>query len=279
MRKLENTQNTYISEIRKAIKDFTDPKNLDDFQVITVYNYLNMVNKCDNCQGLNACAQANIGFKPVLNNETFELLKKPCRYEVIRQELKKSEELQQNYFFPKALSDARLNEYRLDSAKRKTIHQKVCIFLNEVLNGRETKGMYIYGSFGVGKTYLCACLSNELAKAGIASILVYFPDFIRNLKSSFENNSVEEKINHFKTVPVLFIDDLGSENITPWVRDEILGPILQYRYLNKSSTFITSNLTMQELLEHLADAGKVSDNYKAGRIISRIKELTNQAEM
>ncbi|MCL2522553.1 MAG: primosomal protein DnaI [Erysipelotrichales bacterium] len=279
MRKLESTQKTYISEIRKAIKDFANAKDLDDFQAITVFNYLNALKNCVDCQGLNTCAQANVGFKPVLNEETFELLKKPCKYEVIRQELKKSEELQQSYFFPKALSQAKINEYRLDSVKRKNIHHKACAFLNEMMNGREVKGMYIYGSFGVGKTYLCACLSNELAKAGIASILVYFPDFIRNLKSSFENNSVEEKINHFKTVPVLFIDDLGSENITPWVRDEILGPILQYRYLNGSPTFITSNLTMQQLLEHLADAGKTSDNYKAGRIISRIKELTIQVEL
>ena len=38
-------------------------------------------------------------------------------------------------------------------------------------------------------------------------------------------------------VPVLILDDIGSEMNTQWVRDEVLGPILQFRMLEELPTF------------------------------------------
>ena len=73
---------------------------------------------------------------------------------------------------------------------------------------------------------------------------------------------------------VLLIDDIGAENNSAWARDEVLGTILQHRMDNNYTTFFTSNFTIEELEQVLAETSKGSDIIKAKRIIERIKYLT-----
>ena len=84
---------------------------------------------------------------------------------------------------------------------------------------------------------------------------------------------------YVKNVDLLLIDDLGAENLTAYNRDEILCPILQYRMDNKLTTFITSNLDIKELNNHLSTSKNGVEEIKAGRIISRIEQLTVDMEM
>ena len=46
------------------------------------------------------------------------------------------------------------------------------------------KGLYLYGNFGVGKSYFISALFNELAKKDVKSVIVFWPDFLRSLKFS-----------------------------------------------------------------------------------------------
>ena len=143
------------------------------------------------------------------------------------------------------------------------------------------KGLYLHGSFGSGKTYLISALFNELAKQNVSSVIVYFPEFLRTLKSSFNDieNSYNERFNYVKNAKLLLIDDIGAENLTTWGRDEILGTILQYRMQENLPTFFTSNLNMKELEEHLSITTSSSDKVKARRIIERIKYLSTEMKM
>ena len=54
---------------------------------------------------------------------------------------------------------------------------------------------------------------------------------------------------------------------------------MQYRMEQKLPTFFTSNLTIEQLTEHLSVTKEGSDIIKAGRIIERIKQLTEIQEM
>ncbi len=139
--------------------------------------------------------------------------------------------------------------------------------------------MYLHGSFGSGKTYLIAALFNELAKKGIKSILIYYPEFLRKLKSSFqtysnEQSNYDEQFEEIKKIPLLLLDDIGAENCSNWSRDEVLGTILQYRMENHLPTFFTSNLTLEELEDALSVTSSGVDKMKARRIVERIKQLT-----
>jgi len=82
-----------------------------------------------------------------------------------------------------------------------------------------------------------------------------------------------------KNTEILLIDDIGAENVTPWSRDEVLSPILQYRMDNNLKTFFTSNLNIEDLEKHLALTKDGEEVVKSRRIIERIKQLTNDVEL
>ena len=134
------------------------------------------------------------------------------------------------------------------------------------------------GSFGSGKTYLVAALLNEMARKKVCCALVYYPEFLRSLKSSFQTD-YNERFNFIKTSPILLLDDIGAENESNWSRDEVLGQILQYRMQNHLPTFFTSNLTLEELETALSITSSGVDKVKARRIIERIKQLTIPMEL
>ena len=48
-------------------------------------------------------------------------------------------------------------------------------------------------------------------------------------KLTFENQTFD--LNYLKSVDVLLLDDFGSENMTNWLRDDVLGPVLNYRLI------------------------------------------------
>ena len=153
-------------------------------------------------------------------------------------------------------------------------------FMIRILKDKKVKGIYLHGSFGTGKTYIVSALLNELAKRGHKVAIVYYPEFLRALKESFNTtDEFKNKFNYIKKVELLLLDDIGAETVTEWSRDEILGPILQYRMENNLSTFITSNLNLEELEVHLSIVKNNTDKVKARRIIERIKQLTEPMEM
>ena len=107
--------------------------------------------------------------------------------------------------------------------------------------------------------------------------IVYFPEFLRSLKSSFnDDDEFKKKFETIKKVELLLLDDIGAEAITPWSRDEILGTILQYRMQSHLPTFFTSNLNLSELEENLSLSATGVDKVKARRIMERIKQLTEE---
>ena len=148
-------------------------------------------------------------------------------------------------------------------------------FLDEFENDKTTKGLYLSGNFGCGKTYLIAAIFNELARDGYKSSIVFWPEFLRQ---AFYDD-FNEKFEYVKKVPLLLIDDIGAEGLTAWNRDEILCPLLQYRMDNHLTTFFTSNLSLKDLESHLSNSKQGVDLVKARRIISRIEQLTESKEM
>ena len=107
--------------------------------------------------------------------------------------------------------------------------------------------------------------------------LIYNKQWLRDLKSDFD--SFGDRIEYLENVDLLLIDDIGAEKVTEWSRDEILGTILQHRMNNYKTTFFTSNLTINELEEHLIISSNIDEKIKARRIIERVKQLTEDMEL
>lgn len=230
---------------------------------------------CNNCRSLSTCKNKLKGYKYSPNKEgniivfDYEICSKQAKEE----KNKDYEKYIKLYDMPTNIKDASFKNIYKDDKLRLPIIKYFKEFMDNYKQGETTKGLYLHGSFGSGKTYLIAALFNEMAHKGVDSTLVYYPEFLRSLKSSF-NTNYEERFEYIKKTPLLLLDDIGAENVTPWSRDEILSPILQYRMDENLPTFFTSNLTLEELEKNLATTSSGIDSLKARRIVERIKQLT-----
>lgn len=134
-----------------------------------------------------------------------------------------------------------------------------------------SKGIYLYGSFGSGKTFMLLNLANYLVtKKNKKVIFAYYPELVREVKSSIANNTLESLIVKLKNIDALFLDDFGGELNSSFIRDEFLGPILQYRMMAGLPVFMTSNYDIKSLTLHLSETKDETNVIKASRIIERI---------
>ena len=197
-----------------------------------------------------------------------------------KEELDEVEYVKKGYKFEvsKQIRNAKMSEIYTDDKNRMDLIKWVTNFIKEYKKGNTHKGLYLSGNFGSGKSYIVSACLNELVKDGYNAAMIYYPEFLRTLKSSFDND-FEEQYDYARKSDLLLLDDIGAENVTAWSRDEILGPILQYRMDNNLPTFFTSNLSLEELEVSLSEGKNSIDKLKAKRIIERIKYLTDELKL
>ncbi len=232
---------------------------------------------CLECKHLLDCKNRVRGhvYFPVIHNNILNFEYKPCKYQIGLDKNTKYLKNVQYFHTPSSLKEASMqNIYKNDKSRFEAIRW-IGEFLKTYDGNSSPKGVYLYGNFGCGKTYLLAALLNELAKKEYKSAIIFWPEFIRQ---AFYDD-FKERFEYVKKIPLLLIDDLGAENVTAWNRDEILCPLLQYRMDENLTTFFTSNLSLNELEEHLASSKAGVESIKAGRIVSRIKQLSTPLEM
>ncbi len=142
--------------------------------------------------------------------------------------------------------------------------------------GLQTRGLYLGGKFGTGKTFLMCYMLYELAKAGYSGVIVYVPEFVEDLKSMFqEPQKLKETVELMKSTDLLVFDDIGAENLNPWVRDHVMGTILNYR-MNRKPTFYTSNHDLDMLEKHFSFTSKDGDElHKGQRLMDRIRPFVD----
>lgn len=180
---------------------------------------------------------------------------------------------------PKEIERARFSEIDLKDTTRLPVITYLTEFIEKYRENKKEKGLYLHGSFGSGKTYLISATFHELAKDKVESAILFWPEYLTDLKASFGTGDFKEKMDQAKKAKLLLIDDIGAENTTAWSRDDVLCPILQYRMEENLPTFFTSNFTIDELENHLAMSTSGYEIVKAKRIIERIKQLTTPLEL
>ncbi len=233
---------------------------------------------CQDCDSILACTNKIRGhvYTPMIIDGKLEFAYQACQFQ--KEQQKETAHLKNIRYFhiPKDLQKAQMaNIYKEDENRYDTIK-----WLNDFIKKypKVSKGLYLHGSFGSGKTYLIAAMINELARKNVRGALIYWPEFLRDLKSSFDTDFAD-KIKYAQTVEILLIDDIGAESVTEWGRDEILGPLLQYRMQNNMITFLTSNFDLKALEEHFRYSKDKVSAVKARRIIERIKFLAEEQKL
>ena len=286
--KLNNIEDLKV-EFFKATKDekfkkFISNINLKEEYLIKYTNTLKQCytedENCKNCKGLEFCNNEVKGCKytPFIVDGNLNFSHRTCKYE--NKLLNSIEYVKDNYVFSvsKMIRNAKMKDIYTDDKNRVEVIKWMTKFIKDYKAKKNVKGLYLSGNFGSGKSYLISAMINELVKDGYKGALVYYPEFLRSLKAAF-GKDFDDQFEYAKRADLLLIDDIGAENITNWSRDEILGPIIQYRMDENLPTFFTSNLTLEELEIHLSSSNGKIDKLKAKRIIERIKYMTDSIEL
>lgn len=279
---IESLENNFDQNYKEEFKEIADSIKASKSELI---KYTSIIKKCaeenkncKNCRSIHECRNKIQGYKysPIDNKLNFGFV--ICKYQ---KQINDSLEYQKNIYYnaiPSRIMDASLDNLYTEYKERLEVIKWIKIFVNNYLLNNNQKGLYLYGNFGCGKTYLISAAFTYLAKKNIKSAIIFYPEFLRDLKTSFETD-FKEKYDKVKNIPLLLIDDIGSENTTDWARDEILCPLIQYRMENNLTTFFTSNLNLEELESHFSKTKSKDDPLKSRRIIERIKQMTEQIEM
>lgn len=235
---------------------------------------------CKNCKNILTCKNKVEGFcyKPEVIDNTLQFSYVMCKKKKDQEEAQSYLKNIKYYQMSKDIINASFKDLYRDDTTRTPILKYMMKFMKDYSSGKKTKGLYLTGSFGSGKTYLIAALLNELAKKKVKCVVIYYPEFLRDLKASFKTD-YDEKFNHAKKADLLLIDDIGAESVTNYSRDEVLSPILQFRMEEHLPTFFTSNLTLDELENHLSITSSGVDKVKARRILERVKQLSTPMEL
>ena len=142
------------------------------------------------------------------------------------------------------------------------------------------RGVYIYGSYGVGKTLMLHTFLNVVQQESFKCVFAKVSTLSKKLKSNFDKNNVvnEEIIDMYKKCDILVLDDIGVSDVSEWFINQVLFDILDTRYNKKKLNYFTSNFNFYELSNKLKSVSKLS-SVDIGRLIDRIKALTNDTEI
>lgn len=287
IKNLKINNNELIKSYNEAKKDDTfksiiDKIDLPDEELMLYTSKLKQAaEELDNYKKDKRCLLNEIPgfiFTPYMVDGVLNFTYKACKEK--EQELKDMDYIKNGYRFEvaKNIRNAKMSEIYTDDDNRVELIKWVTKFIKDYKAGKTFKGLYLSGNFGSGKSYIISAMINELVKDGYTAALIYYPEFLRILKSSFTTD-FDEQFDYARKADLLLLDDIGAENVTNWSRDDILGPILQYRMDNKMATFFTSNLSIEELEIHLSEGKDSIDKLKAKRIIERINYLTDDIKL
>jgi DNA replication protein DnaC len=130
-------------------------------------------------------------------------------------------------------------------------------------NGR---GLWFMGPVGTGKTTLAMLVSKAALKAGRTVAIYSLPRLLNEIRDCFDSDrSHVDLIDRLTAVDLLHIDDVGAEQSTPWVLEELYS-IVNARYEEQRSMVITTNiLDREQLCEQIHE-----------RTVSRLTEMCDE---
>lgn len=218
----------------------------------------------------------NPGFVPRLfiNTSYIDITYVPTNEFIEQEARRKKQALLDNRMMSADVRQAKLQDFTMESYERQQLMEAIVEFVQKYrTNPLATQGLYISGPFGVGKTFLLGALANELVNYGVAVTMLHYPTFTGEIKNTISTNMTQPALNRVKRVPILILDDCGAETNSAWLRDEVLGVILEHRMKESLPTFFTSNLTMDQFESHLANTRDEVDGVKARRLMERVRYL------
>ena len=128
--------------------------------------------------------------------------------------------------------------------------------------------LLLIGRYGCGKTHLAAAIANHAIESGVATLFLTVPDLLDWLRYAYSGGdmSFEERFEEIRDIPLLVLDDFGTQNATAWAQEKIFQ-ILNYRYINQFPTVVTSNLMVNDF------EGRIRSRLQDPNLVTVVKIL------
>jgi DNA replication protein DnaC len=127
------------------------------------------------------------------------------------------------------------------------------------------RGLWIFGDVGTGKTTLAMLVSRHALEAGRSVAIYSLPRLLADLRRTFDDGAQQtytEMLDRLATVDLLHIDDVGAEQTSPWVLEQLYA-LINARYEDERSVILTTNIEDRaELVEQIGE-----------RTVSRLQEM------
>ena len=85
---------------------------------------------------------------------------------------------------------------KIDLAKEK--NEYVSAYSQALACFNDHVGVYLYGSMGVGKTYLCACACNAYARDKKKAAFIHYPSFVQRMASRVQAGEYKQELDILK---------------------------------------------------------------------------------
>lgn len=231
---------------------------------------------CETCQGKD-CPQFNKGYMPIFDcfcgYYSMSLL--PCPHSELVKHRGEIGKLQQEAHIPQRY--AKLTFPDLKKMELSPKNREVAVTLLQLSKKPESsKGLYLYGTPGVGKTLLISILGNTLLKAGKKVLFCNTAELLNQLRQRIKSDWNEE-LARYQNVPCLILDDVGVARLTEWGLEQMFR-LLDARYEEGRQTFFTSNYSLKQLQEKLLGSDQFEEA-QVLRLISRMAGMTRQLEL
>jgi DNA replication protein DnaC len=114
--------------------------------------------------------------------------------------------------------------------------------------------LFLHGNCGSGKTHLAVAIAlYAMERQKMSVLFAVVPDLLDHLRGTFDPNAgvaYDDRFNAIRNAQLLVLDDLGTENTTPWAREK-LYQIFNHRYNEQLPTVVTSNQDFRKIEERV----------------------------
>lgn len=142
--------------------------------------------------------------------------------------------------------------------------KKTCEHYAERISDSSPLVLLFYGPSGLGKSYLMRCINRRACERGLDSLYLTANTLLNRIRQSYFSREENEESEPYYEIPLLLIDDLGTEPLWENITIEQLFALIDSRINAGLHTVISTNLLKGELKTRYTE-----------RLSSRLFDLNN----
>lgn len=168
------------------------------------------------------------------------------------------------YYIPEIFHNCTLNNFDFSGQKK-----LIAIIRNFVEGVSSKKGLFLWGSFGIGKTHLLVALYRVIVSKyeDCSPDEVYYTSFEKAVREIKSRGSEEDFLEVLCNTSWLFLDDISA--VSSKDSAEILRSIINSRYEGGLATCFTSNYAASESGLHPHAISRINGMSEVVRIVGK----------